>query len=179
MLHLLNYINGVLVPPASGQYLDNFNPALGEVYSLIPDSDERDVAAAQAAAQAAFPAWSTMPKEKRSALLLKLSGLIQKTSTVSRSRSPWIRVSRSGWRKASTFPVRFPISIFMPPASCTIQRRLTRWKRRRSTTPCGHPSVSPVVSRPGTCRSTSSPGRSPRRLHRDARSWPNHPRLRR
>ena len=30
------------------------------------------------------------------------------------------------------------------------------------------PSVSPVVSRPGTCRSTSSPGRSPRRLHRDA-----------
>lgn len=78
MLHLQNYIHGALVPPASGQYLDNFNPALGEVYSKIPDSDERDVLAATEAAKAAFSGWSTLPKEKRSALLLKLSGLIEK-----------------------------------------------------------------------------------------------------
>ena len=110
MLHLLNYINGVLVPPASGQYLDNFNPALGEVYSLIPDSDERDVAAAQAAAQAAFPAWSTMPKEKRSALLLKLSGLIQKNldrlalaESVDQGKPVWLAKSVDIPRAVSNF----------------------------------------------------------------------------
>ena len=110
MLHLLNYINGVLVPPASGQYLDNFNPALGEVYSLIPDSDERDVATAQAAAQAAFPAWSTMPKEKRSALLLKLSGLIQKNldrlalaESVDQGKPVWLAKSVDIPRAVSNF----------------------------------------------------------------------------
>jgi len=71
MQKILNYINGALVEPQSKNYIDNINPATGEVYSLIPDSDEKDVQLAVDAATAAFPAWSTMPVAKRSGILLK------------------------------------------------------------------------------------------------------------
>ena len=40
MIYLENYIDGKLVKPASGAYLDNYEPATGQVYALIPDSDE-------------------------------------------------------------------------------------------------------------------------------------------
>lgn len=76
MQHLLNYINGTLVAPQSNSYIDNYNPSTGKVYSFIPDSDERDVAAATAAATAAFPAWSATPAAKRSEILLKIAQLI-------------------------------------------------------------------------------------------------------
>lgn len=78
MYKLQNYINGQLVEPFSRKYLDNYNPATGKVYSLIPDSDEKDVEAAYEAAKAAFPSWSITPKEKRSQYLLKISALIEK-----------------------------------------------------------------------------------------------------
>ena len=54
MLQIENYIGGELVQPASGEYLDNFNPAIGEVYSLIPDSDNRDIHLAVEAARSPF-----------------------------------------------------------------------------------------------------------------------------
>lgn len=73
MTTILNYINGALVAPASAQYLDVYNPALGQVYAEAPDSDERDVHQAVEAAQSAFPAWSKMPAEQRSQLLLKIA----------------------------------------------------------------------------------------------------------
>jgi aminomuconate-semialdehyde/2-hydroxymuconate-6-semialdehyde dehydrogenase len=75
---ILNYINGEFVEPAGKKYLDNINPATGEVYSLIPDSDERDVEQAVMAASAAFPAWSNMPVSTRSDILLRISSLIDK-----------------------------------------------------------------------------------------------------
>ncbi|MEM9024513.1 MAG: aldehyde dehydrogenase family protein, partial [Bacteroidota bacterium] len=77
MEQLKNYINGALVAPQGGSYLDNYQPATGKVYSLIPDSDERDVAAACKAAHEAFPAWSVMPKKERSDILLRISALIE------------------------------------------------------------------------------------------------------
>lgn len=77
MEKLENYIGGELVAPISGQYLDNFNPATGEIYSFIPDSDDRDVARAVEAAKAAFPAWSAMQAEKRSHILMRISQLIE------------------------------------------------------------------------------------------------------
>lgn len=77
MEKIKNYINGELVEPASGKYIDNYNPAKGEVYSLIPDSDEKDVELATKAAKAAFPEWSKTPKEIRSRILQKLASLIE------------------------------------------------------------------------------------------------------
>ena len=76
MENIFNYINGVLQAPVSNQFLENINPATGEVYSLCADSDERDVAQAYEAAEAAFPIWSEMPTNDRSKILLKIAHLI-------------------------------------------------------------------------------------------------------
>ncbi|MES2593100.1 MAG: aldehyde dehydrogenase [Bacteroidota bacterium] len=77
MQTIKNYINGELIEPLSKQYIDNYNPATGKVYSLIPDSDEKDVNLATGAALAAFPKWSNTPKEERSRIMLKISALIE------------------------------------------------------------------------------------------------------
>ena len=71
-----NFIGGEFVKPVSGNYLDNYEPATGEVYSLVPDSDERDVELAVQAAQKAFPVWSGMTVEKRSEILLRIADLL-------------------------------------------------------------------------------------------------------
>lgn len=76
MQKLQNYINGELIPPHSAAYIDNYNPATGKVYSLIPDSDEKDIQLAYEAAAKAFPAWSLTPKEERSRLLMRIADLI-------------------------------------------------------------------------------------------------------
>lgn len=73
MEKIQNYINGELVAPVSGQYIDNYNPAEGKVYSLVPDSDEKDVAVAVEAAKKAFTGWAEMPASKRSAILIKIA----------------------------------------------------------------------------------------------------------
>ncbi|MBL7884375.1 MAG: aldehyde dehydrogenase [Bacteroidia bacterium] len=78
MQTIKNYINGELVDPIGKQYIDNYNPAIGKVYSLIPDSDERDVQLATEAALNAFPSWSITPKDERSRIMLKISELIEK-----------------------------------------------------------------------------------------------------
>ncbi|MBY0435213.1 MAG: aldehyde dehydrogenase [Cyclobacteriaceae bacterium] len=78
MQKILNYINGELVGPVSGNFIDNYNPSEGKVYSHIPDSDEKDVALATAAAKSAFAEWSSLPAEKRSAVLLRIADLIDR-----------------------------------------------------------------------------------------------------
>lgn len=78
MLKIANYINGKLTGSFSNNYLDNYNPAEGKVYSLIPDSDARDVSNAVEAAKAAFREWSEMPAEKRSSFLSKIADLIDR-----------------------------------------------------------------------------------------------------
>jgi aminomuconate-semialdehyde/2-hydroxymuconate-6-semialdehyde dehydrogenase len=72
-----NFINGQFVAPIAGNYLDNINPATGVRYSYTPDSDEQDVAAAVAAAENAFPAWSTTTPERRFSILNKIADLIE------------------------------------------------------------------------------------------------------
>ncbi len=76
MRTLANYIDGRLVPPAGGEYLDNVEPATGRVSDRVPGSDERDVDAAVRAAQRAFPAWSRTPASERSRVLLRLADLV-------------------------------------------------------------------------------------------------------
>ncbi len=76
MFKLKNYINGELVEPTNGQYIDNYEPATGKVYSLIPRSDATDVANAVEAAKLAYPGWKSMRTEKRSAIITRLSNLI-------------------------------------------------------------------------------------------------------
>jgi len=78
MQRIDNYIAGDLRPAVGGEYLDNYEPATGAVYSLIADSDERDIETAVIAAQAAFPAWSAMPAEERFEVLMRIVSLIER-----------------------------------------------------------------------------------------------------
>jgi aminomuconate-semialdehyde/2-hydroxymuconate-6-semialdehyde dehydrogenase len=75
-LNIKNYINGQFVNPVFGKYLDNFNPAVGEVYGHIPNSSKEDVEEAYAAAAEAFPEWSNTTLEARSKILSKIANLI-------------------------------------------------------------------------------------------------------
>jgi aminomuconate-semialdehyde/2-hydroxymuconate-6-semialdehyde dehydrogenase len=77
MQQILNYINGEFKKPNSGEFLDNYEPATGQVYSLIPDSDGSDVEQAVAAAKAAFPGWSALTREERSQHMLNVSNRIK------------------------------------------------------------------------------------------------------
>ena len=54
MEKIKNYIDGALVAPQSGQYLDLYDPASGQVYAHVADSDSSDVDAAVEAAQKAY-----------------------------------------------------------------------------------------------------------------------------
>jgi len=73
MEKLQNFINGEYCDPIGGDYIDNYEPATGTVYSLIPNSDDRDVELAVKAAEEAFPIWSNMSVEERSAIMVRLS----------------------------------------------------------------------------------------------------------
>ncbi|MAW20946.1 MAG: 2-hydroxymuconic semialdehyde dehydrogenase [Flavobacteriales bacterium] len=81
MEKILNYINGELVEPTSGNYLDNYNPSNGQVYSLVPDSEESDINNAVLAAKEAFNSWSKTPKQERANILMKLADTIEKYSS--------------------------------------------------------------------------------------------------
>lgn len=75
--YIANYINGELKAPINGKYIDNINPATGEIYSQTPDSDLEDVRFAVGAAQMAFPLWSTTPAEERFKILNRIAELIE------------------------------------------------------------------------------------------------------
>lgn len=77
LMKILNYINGVLQAPVNNQYLDNTNPATGEIYGSIPRSDAEDVEAAVQAAKKAFPSWSSLSAGQRSNWLLKIAQAIE------------------------------------------------------------------------------------------------------
>jgi len=76
MQFLENYINGNLVKPISGSYLDCINPATAEVFAQIPDSTEADVELAVTAAKKAFTTWSKTTTEERFKILNKIADLI-------------------------------------------------------------------------------------------------------
>lgn len=78
MISIENYIGGEMVRPASGEYLDNIDPATGEVYSRLPDSDDRDVNLAADAAGTAFAGWSKTSPEARFEILMRIVALIER-----------------------------------------------------------------------------------------------------
>ena len=76
MKKIANYINGRLIEPKSKNYINNYNPATGEIYSLIPDSNDDDVNSAIESAKSAFPSWSKLKNSERSQWLEKISNEI-------------------------------------------------------------------------------------------------------
>ena len=77
MTTIQNYINGQYINPIQDNWLDNFNPATGEVYGQLPNSSTADVENAYIAAKTAFPSWSKTTLEERSRILIKISELLE------------------------------------------------------------------------------------------------------
>ncbi len=73
MIYLENFVNGNFQKPALGKYIDNYEPATGEIYAQIPNSTEEDVNEAVTFAEKAFPVWSKMSIEKRGEILQKIA----------------------------------------------------------------------------------------------------------
>src|SRR5678816_243257 len=78
--HLENFIGGDLIAPLGGKFIDNINPATGEVYGQIPDSNKKDIEVAVQAAQNALPTWSTTPAEERFNILNRIAALIDENA---------------------------------------------------------------------------------------------------
>ena len=78
MSNITNYIAGELRAPSAGEYLDNIEPATGEVYAQVADSTADDVAIAVEAAKSAFPQWSHTPAVERSAILTRIADLLER-----------------------------------------------------------------------------------------------------
>jgi aminomuconate-semialdehyde/2-hydroxymuconate-6-semialdehyde dehydrogenase len=74
--NLENYIGGNLIAPLSGKFIDNINPATGEVFCQVPGSNEKDVDAAVHAAEKAFSSWGVTPVEERFKILNRIAELI-------------------------------------------------------------------------------------------------------
>ena len=74
--YLENYIGGNLVGPLSGKFIENINPATGEILGHTPDSDERDVEIAVKSAKEAFAFWSITPVSERFEILNRVASLI-------------------------------------------------------------------------------------------------------
>ena len=76
-MNIKNYINGKLVAPEAGNFIDNYNPSNGEVYGQIPNSSTKDVEFAYQSAKETFPAWSNSTLEERSRILIKIAELLE------------------------------------------------------------------------------------------------------
>jgi len=70
---IYNFINGQFIDPIDHQYINNYDPSTGEIYSLTPNSNEKDVALAVESAKEIFPIWSSMPSKERGDVLLRIA----------------------------------------------------------------------------------------------------------
>ncbi|MFK8011455.1 MAG: aldehyde dehydrogenase [Marinicellaceae bacterium] len=76
MQKIQNYINGQLIDPSQGAFINNIEPATGEVYGLIPDSDINDLNLAIKAAEKAQSQWANTSAEERSKIMCRLADII-------------------------------------------------------------------------------------------------------
>lgn len=77
MRRLEHWIDGRPVPPAGGRWLDVHDPASGRVHAQVAAGTAADVDAAVAAADAAFPHWSSLPNDARARWLERLADALE------------------------------------------------------------------------------------------------------
>ncbi|MGB0653471.1 MAG: aldehyde dehydrogenase [Thermoplasmatota archaeon] len=73
-----NWIGGEARPAAGGAWLDDVDPATGQVAARVARSNEADVGAAVAAAHAAQPAWGATPLDERCDLLARIADALER-----------------------------------------------------------------------------------------------------
>lgn len=74
---ILNWIGGEARPSLTGRWIENYEPATGQVYSAVTRSDHRDVSSAIASAKNASPTWGGLPAEERAHLLNRIADGIE------------------------------------------------------------------------------------------------------
>lgn len=77
IIEIKNFIGGEFCSSQNKKTLENFEPATGKVYSLLPRSEASDVDAAVSAANQAFPQWSKLTTQERSQFLHKIADGIE------------------------------------------------------------------------------------------------------
>jgi aminomuconate-semialdehyde/2-hydroxymuconate-6-semialdehyde dehydrogenase len=110
-MKIKNFINGEFLFPEADRWIDNYNPAIGEMYGQIPNSSKEDVEKAVEAASVAFPKWSNTTIETRSQILSKIAQLIQ-------DRLPELAAAES---KDNGKPLKLAKSIDIPRAAANFQ----------------------------------------------------------
>ncbi len=68
-----NYINGEHVPASSNERVDLHDPATGQVYGHLMDSNIDDVDHAVRSARNAFPIWSALTLHERADYLIAIA----------------------------------------------------------------------------------------------------------
>ena len=169
-----NYIGGELLEPDSNRWLDNYEPATGEIYSQVPDSGASDVDTAVRAASDAFAAWSSLPASHRTGHLHRVANEIdahfdELVKIESRDNGKPESLCRAVDIPRSSINLRFFAGLIegfaseshsMPDAiNYTLRQPLARL----------------VPFRPGTSRCTCSPGKSHRHSRRETAWWPSPP----
>ena len=76
-MRLTHWIDGKPREATSGRWREVFDPARGTPFAEVADGDARDVEAAVAAAQAAFPAWSGLSNDARARWLETLASALE------------------------------------------------------------------------------------------------------
>lgn len=78
MERILNYVNGTLRPALGGGWLAGHEPATGQVFAEIADSDAADVEQAVQAAEHAFLAWNALGRQGRHDALMRVADLVER-----------------------------------------------------------------------------------------------------
>jgi aminomuconate-semialdehyde/2-hydroxymuconate-6-semialdehyde dehydrogenase len=126
-IRLANLVDGRLLAPQGGHYLDVHEPATGAVFAQCPASDATDVDAAVAVAQRAFPAWAATSPERRAALLDRLADLVE------RDLDPLARLES----RDSGKPVRLARELDIPRAVANLRffaAAITQWSSESHAT---------------------------------------------
>ena len=76
-LNLRNYISGEFIEPETGEWLENFSPATGEIIALVPKSGQNDINMAVESAIQALPSWSALTNLDRANWLDKIADKLE------------------------------------------------------------------------------------------------------
>lgn len=77
LVKLKNYIGGQWVEPENGQYIQDIDPANGEVVAEVPASSTKDAEQAIEAARQAYDSWRKVPAPKRGEILFAVGQMLK------------------------------------------------------------------------------------------------------
>ena len=116
--HILKgmYINGQWVTPAG--MFDDINPSDGSVWAKARDGGMSEARSAIDAAQAAFPAWSTLMFQERAEYMLKIADIIKRRQTDYAIAN---QGEAGGWFGKGMFEAGYAVEVFRAAAAMCYQ----------------------------------------------------------